>query len=215
MNILRVGNFILAKLKRMRARSQMECCKAESPGTWNYATTLGVILLIFVIAFTYAPIAPFVIPWTVIFYAIAYLFGKYLLIYVYSPGYDSGGLFWPVVFNRIIFGMVLGQLILLGVFIFKTHPSLSLVAPLPLITGIFAYVMHALFDRPSTYLSMNEYPRSAENNGESFKHLYKDPVLLLDTHACAKSYLYAPSPNYNLEEGTVPHHPTVGLGPAP
>jgi hypothetical protein len=58
----------------------------------------------FVIGFAYAPIAPLIIPWVVLFYAITWLFGKYLLIYVYNPEFDSGGLFWPVIFNRMIFG---------------------------------------------------------------------------------------------------------------
>lgn len=52
--------------------------------------------------------------------------------------------------------MVVGQLIILGNFIFNTHPAIAIIIPLPIATVAFAYIVHRLFDRPSTHLAMNE-----------------------------------------------------------
>ncbi len=126
----------------------------------------------FAIGFTYTPIAPFIVPWSLAYFLISYLVGKYLLIYVHNPEYDSGGLFWPVLFNRVItgnslrvrftiiyitfIGMVVGQLTIIGAFVFKTNAAVALVAPLPIFTLAFAYIMHRLFDRSTTTLALNE-----------------------------------------------------------
>lgn len=206
MNMLRPGAFIMSKIKKMKARSRAECRKAERPQEFKYELLCGIQLLMFVIGFTYAPIAPFVLPWTVLFYLITWLFGKYLLIYVYNPEYDSGGLFWPVIFNRLVAGMALGQATLVGVFIFKTHPAVFIVAPLPLISIGFGVAVNKLFNRPSTHLSMNEYP-SAGTNGEVFANFFKDPVLQLDTH---ESNLMNRRKSSLLEAGM--HRPLIGYG---
>jgi calcium permeable stress-gated cation channel len=65
---------------------------------------LGLELLIATMGIVYAPLAPFLVIWVVVFFAIAYLVAKFMFVYVYKPEYDSGGKFWPIVFNRTIAG---------------------------------------------------------------------------------------------------------------
>jgi hypothetical protein len=207
MNLMRVGPFIISRLKSIKFRSKEECKKAAQTTSFKYELLCGIQLLVFVIGFTYAPIAPFILPWAILFYAVTWLLCKYLLIYVYNPAYDSGGLFWPVLFNRLVFGMVLGQATLIGVFVFKTHPAVAIVAPLPFITIGYGIVINKLYLRSSTYLSMNEYPVSG-NNGEVYTQVYKDPILQLDTHACS---LVNRRKSEIVESGLL-NRPVVGYG---
>ena len=60
------------------------------------------------------------------------------LFNVYSPKYDTGGEFWPIVHNSIIFSLVLMHIIAVGLFGLKSLPlASSLMVPLPMLTLLF------------------------------------------------------------------------------
>eukprot|EP00026_Physarum_polycephalum_P002756 Phypoly_transcript_02764.p1 GENE.Phypoly_transcript_02764~~Phypoly_transcript_02764.p1 ORF type:complete len:717 (+),score=93.20 Phypoly_transcript_02764:210-2360(+) len=205
MNILRIGPFIISKLKKRKARSTAEIKDIEKPKPFNYELVCGIQLIIFVIGIAYTPIAPFIIPWTIFFFGFSYFYGKYLLMYVHSPEYDSGALFWPVIFNRCIIGMILAQIMLIGLFIFKAHPSLVFVVPLPFLTLAFVYLVHKRFDESSNHLPINEYPLDSPNNGQIYAGMYQDPFTVLDTSASQSNLL---SYNKNDKPLAAPLPPT-------
>jgi len=60
------------------------------------------------------------------------------LLNVYSPKYETGGRFWPIVHNSTIFSLVLMQAIAIGIFGLKKLPLASgLILPLPVFTLLF------------------------------------------------------------------------------
>jgi calcium permeable stress-gated cation channel len=60
------------------------------------------------------------------------------LFNVYSPKYDTGGRFWPIVHSTTIFSLVLLHIIAIGVFGLKKLPlASSLLVPLPVLTLLF------------------------------------------------------------------------------
>lgn len=60
------------------------------------------------------------------------------LFNVYSPKYDTGGRFWPIVHGGTIFSLVLMHVIAIGVFGLKKLPlASSLLVPLPVLTLLF------------------------------------------------------------------------------
>lgn len=57
---------------------------------------------------------------------------------MYSPKYETGGKFWPIVHYSIIFSLVLMHVIAIGLFGLKKLPlAASLIVPLPLLTLLF------------------------------------------------------------------------------
>jgi calcium permeable stress-gated cation channel len=60
------------------------------------------------------------------------------LLNIYSPKYDTGGRFWPIVHNTTIFSLVLMHIIAIGIFGLKKLPfASSLILPLPVLTLLF------------------------------------------------------------------------------
>lgn len=60
------------------------------------------------------------------------------LLYVYSPKFETGGQFWPIVHHCTIFSLILMQLIAIGIFGLKQLSLAStLTIPLPIITLLF------------------------------------------------------------------------------
>jgi hypothetical protein len=89
----------------------------------NYGIAYVVPLLIWVIGFTYAPIAPLILPFCVIFFSIGYFITKYMLLNVHIPQYETGGMHAPMAVRRCLFGMILMQLTMMGVLALKSVPQ--------------------------------------------------------------------------------------------
>lgn len=60
------------------------------------------------------------------------------LLNVYSPKFETGGTFWPIVHNSTVFSLILMHMIAVGIFGLKKLPlASSLTLPLPIITLLF------------------------------------------------------------------------------
>ncbi len=60
------------------------------------------------------------------------------LLNVYVAKFETGGKFWPIVHNSMIFSLVLMHIIAIGIFGIKELPlASSLIIPLPVLTLVF------------------------------------------------------------------------------
>ena len=127
-------------------------------------------LLVIVIVFTYAVICPVILPVGMLYFVGSLIVYKKQVLYVYTPLYESGGTLFSDAVQRTLFGLVCGQLTLLGYFIIRgcRYQTLLLI-PLPLFTVYgMRYFKHHYAD-PSKLLSMErarEYDRVAECEDE-------------------------------------------------
>jgi hypothetical protein len=72
---------------------------------------------------------------------------KYLLMYVFVTGVETGGQIWRLLFNRLLVSCVLFQVVMIGVLNLKSARTSSLaVLPLPFITILFKLVCSRRFD---------------------------------------------------------------------
>lgn len=97
---------------------------------------------------TYSLITPLILPFAAVSFALAYLVLKYQLLFVFETGVESGGVWWPRVFNLICFiigffqSITFGALVVLGARKGDARqaetkiPNL-LITPLPFITVAF------------------------------------------------------------------------------
>lgn len=70
----------------------------------------------------FAPLAPILIIFIALYFAIASLIYTYRLVYWLPKQYDGGGSLFPLVFDRIIVGIIVGQVTLMGVLGLKAFP---------------------------------------------------------------------------------------------
>jgi hypothetical protein len=164
-------------------------------------------LLVVVIVFSYAIMAPIILPFGLIYFLGALIVYKKQLLYVYSPVYESGGAFFPLAVQKSLFGLVCGQVTFLGYTIIRGcyYQPVALL-PLPLITIWVMRFFEQTYAIPSKRLSLErarEYDRftndtsreegelserGAEERRKIFdRDSYRQPVL---TEVVTKPWMY-------------------------
>ncbi|URD94772.1 hypothetical protein MUK42_32422 [Musa troglodytarum] len=126
--IYHLKNFFLVKTEKDRE-------EAMDPGSIDFASSEPQIQLYFLLGLVYAVVTPFLLPFIIIFFALAYAVFRHQIINVYNQEYESGAAFWPDVHGRIITALIISQLLLLGLLSTKhAANSTPLLLVLPVLT---------------------------------------------------------------------------------
>ncbi|KAL3626062.1 hypothetical protein CASFOL_029611 [Castilleja foliolosa] len=87
---------------------------AMEPGCLDFATTEPQIQLYFLLGLVYSVVTPLILPFIIVFFAFSFVIYRHQIINVYDQKYESGAAFWPDVHRRVIIGLVLSQILLMG-----------------------------------------------------------------------------------------------------
>ncbi|XP_073355725.1 CSC1-like protein RXW8 isoform X2 [Aegilops tauschii subsp. strangulata] len=90
--------------------------------TFPYHTEIPKVMLFGLLGFSCSVLAPLILPFLLVYFFLGYVVYRNQLLNVYRMRYDSGGLYWPIVHNTVIFSLVLTQVICFGVFGLKESP---------------------------------------------------------------------------------------------
>ncbi|KAF1898245.1 hypothetical protein Lal_00033011 [Lupinus albus] len=113
--ILRLAPLITFHLKNtFLVKTEQDRENAMDPGSLEFATSEPRIQLYFMLGHVYSPVTPFLLPFIVVFFAFSYMVFRHQIINVYNQQYESGATFWPDVHRRVIIGLVISQLLLMG-----------------------------------------------------------------------------------------------------
>ncbi|TYG56362.1 hypothetical protein ES288_D08G058600v1 [Gossypium darwinii] len=134
--ILRLVPLVLFHLKNtFLVKTEQDRYEAMEPGSIDFPVGEPRIQLYILLGLVYAPITPFLLPFIIIFLAFAYVVFRNQVINVYDPKYESAAAFWPDVHKRVVIGLFISQLLLLGLLstkkIGRNHFALL---PLPVLT---------------------------------------------------------------------------------
>eukprot|EP00879_Flechtneria_rotunda_P012611 GHRR01013169.1.p1 GENE.GHRR01013169.1~~GHRR01013169.1.p1 ORF type:complete len:1229 (+),score=453.96 GHRR01013169.1:316-3687(+) len=80
------------------------------PRTPRYGFEMGHMLLMYLIPLAFSVVSPLLLPFSVVWFAFAWVAWRHNLSYVYQRKYESGGLMWIFLFSRIVMCLVIGQL---------------------------------------------------------------------------------------------------------
>ncbi|KAG1347115.1 putative CSC1-like protein [Cocos nucifera] len=126
--IYHLKNFFLVKTEKDRE-------EAMDPGSVEFGSSEPQIQLYFLLGLVYAVVTPFLLPFIIIFFGLAYVVFRHQIINVYNQEYESGAAFWPDVHGRIISALIISQLLLLGLLSTKqAAQSTPLLIALPILT---------------------------------------------------------------------------------
>lgn len=129
--IYHLKNFFLVKTEKDRE-------EAMDPGSLGYNTGEPQIQLYFLLGLVYAVVSPILLPFIIVFFALAYVVYRHQIINVYNQEYESAAAFWPDVHRRIITALVVSQLLLMGLLSTKkASQSTPLLITLPILTIAF------------------------------------------------------------------------------
>ncbi|KAH9687211.1 CSC1-like protein [Citrus sinensis] len=137
--ILRLKPLVIFHLKNLfLVKTERDREKAMDPGSVDFPETIPSLQLYFLLGIVYAVITPILLPFTLVFFGLAYLVYRHQIINVYNQQYESAGAFWPHVHSRIIASLLLSQLLLLGLLSTKEAAnSTPFLVVLPILTLAF------------------------------------------------------------------------------
>ncbi|KAM0790961.1 hypothetical protein ACM66B_004266 [Microbotryomycetes sp. NB124-2] len=133
-------------------RTPRDHAELNRPSMVNLGTVYPQALLMFTIGMTYSIISPLVLPFTTLYFGIAYLVYKYKFLFVYYRPYESRGQAWPLAFNRMGWALLIMQLFMFALFTFRKAFLLS-GSLIPLFIGT-AYTTWSIGD---SYSGLSKY----------------------------------------------------------
>ncbi|EFA85535.1 hypothetical protein PPL_01493 [Heterostelium album PN500] len=109
---------LLIKLIKLRwlAKTPRQIADTKKCGSFSYSTSYAMSLLYLQICLAYSTMTPFILIFGMWYFGINYLVSKYNIIWVSTPEYQSGGSLYPSAFRRTIVGLIIYQLLMIGVF---------------------------------------------------------------------------------------------------
>ncbi|KDP21496.1 hypothetical protein JCGZ_21967 [Jatropha curcas] len=146
--ILRLVPLVIFHLKNtFLVKTDQDRDQATDPGCVDFATYEPRIQFYFLLGLVYAAVTPLLLPFIIIFFAFAYVVFRHQIINVYNQKYESGGAFWPDVHRRLMIGLMISQLLLLGLLSTKDAKELTpSLAPLPILTIWFHILCKGRFE---------------------------------------------------------------------
>ncbi|XP_050208177.1 CSC1-like protein At3g21620 [Mercurialis annua] len=139
--ILRLRPLIIYHLKNtFLVKTEKDREEAMDPGTIGFNTGEPQIQLYFLLGLVYCVVSPILLPFIIVFFALAYIVYRHQIINVYNQEYESAAAFWPDVHGRIVTALVVSQLLLMGLLSTKeASQSTPLLITLPILTIWFHF----------------------------------------------------------------------------
>ncbi|QIW95723.1 hypothetical protein AMS68_001241 [Peltaster fructicola] len=158
--------------RRFLSPTPRQHIELSAPQPFDYAGYYNYYLFYATVAVSYAVIQPLILPVTALYFLIDSWLKKYLILYVFITKYESGGMFWRALFNRIIFMAILGNVVAALVLVAFTSSSLGTnvpniamlctMAPLPILLMAFKFYCLRAFDDKMHFYQTGKAMRDSE-----------------------------------------------------
>lgn len=148
-----------------------ELTSLYSPPHFNFGLQLPLPLLTLVITLIYSVISTKILSAGLIYFVIGFYVYKFLLLYTYVHPQHSTGKVMPIIFRRVIFGLLLFQLTVTGTLILEKAWVLAVcLAPLPIYTLTVLWYFQDKLKPLSIFISLRAI------NIEQESSTYRDEV---------------------------------------
>ncbi|KAI8355079.1 hypothetical protein EDC96DRAFT_554205 [Choanephora cucurbitarum] len=154
--LLQIGPIIVQQFYRtFLCKTPRDYAEVSAPRMYNFGWGYPVPVFMFVVVLVYSTISPLILVFGVIYFAMSYLVYKYQLLYVYFHSYEVAGRMWPLVFTRIIIGLLIFELTSAGLFTLnKSYPMAALCLPLVIMTIAYKFMMDRAYQRSTQFLPL-------------------------------------------------------------
>ncbi|CAG8567760.1 9302_t:CDS:10 [Ambispora leptoticha] len=175
LQLLQFGDVVSTLMKRLFiAKTPRQYAEASTPPFLNYGIAYPRAVLIWVIILVYSAISPVILFFGAVYFFLGFFTFKYLLLYVYFHPYESAGQAWPLIFRRVIVGLVIFQLMMTGFLALQQDYWLaSSITPLLIGTAVFTTYVSLAFNKSSEFLPLklirdeqNKHPTSTDDTEE-------------------------------------------------
>ncbi|RDI88605.1 hypothetical protein Vi05172_g1264 [Venturia inaequalis] len=136
--------------RRFLSPTPRELIKLTAPPPFDYASYYNYFLFYMTVALCFATLQPLVLPVTAFYFIVDSYLKKYLIMYVFVTKTESGGQFWRVLFNRVLFAAFLSNIIVACLVKAKAIGlwvnMFAAMAPLPFLLIGFKFYCKRTFD---------------------------------------------------------------------
>jgi len=101
---------------------------ASTPPSVDYGTAYVKHLFVFLIGFAYSPISPVVSLFVCFYFVLGSVTAQYQCVYLFCPKYETNGLFFPQLLDRLAAVVAVSVLSLIGVFGLKKNAAVFFLA---------------------------------------------------------------------------------------
>ncbi|BFZ65219.1 hypothetical protein YB2330_006382 [Saitoella coloradoensis] len=138
--------------KNSMAPTPREMIEWTAPQNFDYASYYNAALFYATIGLSYGLIAPLVLPFAVIVFWVSSFLYKYNLMYVSQTKIESGGRYWRMMVNRLIFASCFANVVFFAI-VWVQYDILKAVyvAPLPFLMVGFKLYLTFVFDPQVDY----------------------------------------------------------------
>ncbi|RKF62276.1 Uncharacterized protein OnM2_034067 [Erysiphe neolycopersici] len=152
-----------------------EIIELTAPQAFDYASYYNYFLFYSTVTLCFAFLQPLVLPACALYFAVDYYLKKYLLLYIFVTKTESGGMFWRMFYNRMVFATILSNLVVflaLWVHGDSQHMEAYTVVPLPIMMLAFKLYCKSNFDDKIHYYSTHnlsknpQFTHFSESNGK-------------------------------------------------
>ncbi|ODQ80169.1 hypothetical protein BABINDRAFT_61278 [Babjeviella inositovora NRRL Y-12698] len=170
--LLLLGSVIQLPFFKARSKTPRDYRKLYRPPVFNFGLHLPQPMLIFVITTIYSVMSTKILACGLVYFVIGYYVYKYQLLYACVHRPHSTGKVWPIVFRRVVTGLLIFQLTMVGTLaLSRGYILASCLAPLPLITMSFMWGFQKNYLPLSIFIAL----RAIANPNEGFQDVEGAP----------------------------------------
>ncbi|KAG0369275.1 hypothetical protein BGX24_002482 [Mortierella sp. AD032] len=136
--LLLIGDVFKQSFHGFLSRTPRDYAETRAPPDQNVGVVYANATLAFVIVLIYSCMKPIILLFGLLYFALGYVVYKYQVLYIFFRPNESNGQVWPMVYNRIMVGLLIFQSTMVGVFMLKkSYVFGALLFPLPVGTVWF------------------------------------------------------------------------------
>lgn len=136
--------------RRFLSPTPRELIELTAPQPFEYASYYNYFLFYASVALFFGCLQPLTIAITALYFWFDSFSKKYMILYIFITKYESGGMFWKMLFNQMLVAAALGNVVvaLLVVAYGNSWAMLGSLAPLAFFIGGFKWYCARTFDTP-------------------------------------------------------------------
>lgn len=166
--LLEFGSVALYPINFLSARTPREYAELTTPPVFSYGFSIPQTILILIICVVYSvfPSSWLICLFGLLYFTIGKFIYKYQLLYAMDHQQHSTGRAWPMICNRVLVGLVLFQLAVIGVLALrKDFTRTVLVVPLLGATVWFSYFFTSNYEPLMKFIALKSIDRNRPGGG--------------------------------------------------
>lgn len=136
--LLLIGDVFKQSFHGFLSKTPRDYAETRAPPEQNIGVVYANATLAFVIVLIYSCMKPLILLFGLLYFTFGYVVYKYQVLYIFFRPNESNGRIWPMVYNRIMVGLLIFQATMIGVLMLKkSYLFGALLVPLPIGTVWF------------------------------------------------------------------------------